>query len=167
MKFLIVEPSPLPILIPLGPRILFSNTLSLHPSLNVRDHASQPHSTAGSVKVTTILAETLLWVWFKTETSLKTFAYWRWQYMVCTWLVAVLRVHTCANTTCVLYKYRVARANCLCELVRRSEHPAMRKKHTLLFTVEPGGSIPNILSWTNTTCPIHTHFFKIYFNSVL
>jgi hypothetical protein len=33
----------------LGPkihlRILFSNTLSLHSSLNVRDHASQPYST--------------------------------------------------------------------------------------------------------------------------
>ena len=50
MKFLIVEPSPLPIL--LGPnihlRILFSNTLSLDSSLNLRDHAAQPYSTTGT-----------------------------------------------------------------------------------------------------------------------
>ena len=45
MKFLIVEPSPLPILIPLGPKYSNQdpvlNTLSLHSSLNVRDHVSQ------------------------------------------------------------------------------------------------------------------------------
>ena len=45
MKFLIVELSPLPILIPLGPKYspqdLFSNSLSLDSSLNVRDHVSQ------------------------------------------------------------------------------------------------------------------------------
>ena len=55
MKFLIVEPSPLPILIPLGPiirlGILFSNTLSLHSSLNVRDHISHPYSTTGNIIV--------------------------------------------------------------------------------------------------------------------
>ena len=37
----------------LGPntrlRVLFSNTLSLYPSLNVRDHASQPYSTTGNI----------------------------------------------------------------------------------------------------------------------
>jgi len=42
MKFLIVEPSPLPILIPLGLnihlRILFSNTISLHYSLTDSYH---------------------------------------------------------------------------------------------------------------------------------
>ena len=41
MKFLIVEPSPLPILIPPGLRVLFSNTLSLHSSLNVSQHIAQ------------------------------------------------------------------------------------------------------------------------------
>ena len=59
MKFLIVEPSPLPILIPLGPkiplRIVFSNNLSLHSSLNVRDHVSQPYSTTGNSIVLYIL----------------------------------------------------------------------------------------------------------------
>ena len=49
MKFLIVEPSPLPIPIPLGPKYslqdLFSNTLSLDSSLNVRDLVSQPYIT--------------------------------------------------------------------------------------------------------------------------
>ena len=39
----------------LGPdvrlRILFSNTLSLHSSLNVRDHVSQPYSTTGNIIV--------------------------------------------------------------------------------------------------------------------
>ena len=55
MKFLVVEPSLLPILILLGLKyslmILFSNTLSLDSSLNVRDHVSQPHSTAGNIIV--------------------------------------------------------------------------------------------------------------------
>ena len=59
MKFLIVEPSPLPILSLLGPnirlRILFSNTLSLDSSLNVRDHVSQPYSTTGNIIVLYIL----------------------------------------------------------------------------------------------------------------
>ena len=32
-------------------RILFSNTLSLHSSLNVRDHVSQPYSTTGNIIV--------------------------------------------------------------------------------------------------------------------
>ena len=36
-------------------RILFSNTLSLHSSLNVRDHASQPYSTTGNIIVLYIL----------------------------------------------------------------------------------------------------------------
>ena len=53
MKFLIVEPSPLSSL--LGPnirlRILFSNTLSLDSSLNVRDHVSQPYITTGNIIV--------------------------------------------------------------------------------------------------------------------
>ena len=43
----------------LGPnirlRILFSNTLSLNSSLNVRDHASQPYSTTGNIIVLYIL----------------------------------------------------------------------------------------------------------------
>ena len=43
----------------LGPnihlRILFSNTLSLDYSLNVRDHVSQPYSTAGNIIVLYIL----------------------------------------------------------------------------------------------------------------
>jgi hypothetical protein len=43
----------------LGPniylRILFSNILSLHSSLNVRDHASQPYSTIGNIIVLYIL----------------------------------------------------------------------------------------------------------------
>jgi hypothetical protein len=46
MKFLIVEPSPLPIFIPnILLKILFSNNPSLRSSLNVRDHVSQPYST--------------------------------------------------------------------------------------------------------------------------
>ena len=53
MKFLIVEPSPLLISSLLGPnirlRILFSNTLSLDSSLNVRDHVSQPYSTNNNI----------------------------------------------------------------------------------------------------------------------
>ena len=51
MKFLIVEPSPLPIPIPHHLRILFSNTLSLYSSLNVRDYVSQPYSTTGNIIV--------------------------------------------------------------------------------------------------------------------
>ena len=46
MKFLIMEPSPLPILMPFGPKYSpqFLNTLSLLNSLNVRDHVSQKYS---------------------------------------------------------------------------------------------------------------------------
>jgi len=59
MKFLIVEPSPLPILIPLGPKYSphdpVLNTLSLHSSLNVRDHVSQPYGTTGNIIVLYIL----------------------------------------------------------------------------------------------------------------
>ena len=59
MKFHIVKPPLLPILIILGPnnrlRILFSNTLSLRPFLIVRDHVSQPYSTAGIVLYILIL----------------------------------------------------------------------------------------------------------------
>ena len=55
MKFLIVEPSSLPICIPFGKiiclKILFSNTLSLHSSLNVRDYVSQPYNTTGNIIV--------------------------------------------------------------------------------------------------------------------
>ena len=43
----------------LGPnirlRILFSNTLSQHSSLNVKDHASHPYSTTGNIIVSYIL----------------------------------------------------------------------------------------------------------------
>ena len=43
----------------LGPnihlRVLFSNTLCLHISLNVRDHVSQPYSTTGNIIVLYIL----------------------------------------------------------------------------------------------------------------
>ena len=59
MKFLIVEPSPLTIRIPLGPifrlRIPFSNTFSLRYSLKVRNNASQPYSKTGNVIVLYIL----------------------------------------------------------------------------------------------------------------
>ena len=59
MKFLIVEPSPLPILIPLGPniplRILFSNTLSLHSSLNTRNHVLQTYTTTSNIVVLYLL----------------------------------------------------------------------------------------------------------------
>ena len=59
MKFLTVEPSQPPILIPLGPnirlRILFLNILSLHSSLNVRDHASYPYGTIVNIIVLYIL----------------------------------------------------------------------------------------------------------------
>ena len=44
MKFLIVKLSPLPIRV----MILFSYTISLSSSLNVRDNASQPYSTTGN-----------------------------------------------------------------------------------------------------------------------
>ena len=36
-------------------RILFSNALSLHSSLNVRDHVSQPYSTNSNIIVLNIL----------------------------------------------------------------------------------------------------------------
>ena len=36
-------------------RILFSNTLCLHSSLNVRDHVSKPYSTTGNIIVSYIL----------------------------------------------------------------------------------------------------------------
>ena len=53
MKFLIVQPSSLLLRIPLGPEIrftiLFSNTLSLRSSLNVRDQAPQPYTTTGNI----------------------------------------------------------------------------------------------------------------------
>ena len=59
MKFLIVEFSPLPTLIPLGPKYLLqdpvSNALSLQSSLNVKDHVSQPYSTTGNIIVLYIL----------------------------------------------------------------------------------------------------------------
>jgi len=34
---------------------LFSNTLSLHSSLNVRDHVTQPYSTTGNITILYIL----------------------------------------------------------------------------------------------------------------
>ena len=59
MKFLIAEPSPLPIRIPLGPKYssqdLVLNTLSLDSSLNVRDLVSQTYSTTGNNIVLYIL----------------------------------------------------------------------------------------------------------------
>ena len=61
MKFLIVEPFPLPILTLLGPnirlRILFSNTLSLDSSLDVRGNVSQPYSTTGNIIVLYVLTQ--------------------------------------------------------------------------------------------------------------
>ena len=41
-----MEPSPFPYI---HLRILFSNTLCLHSSLNVRNHVSQPYSTTGNI----------------------------------------------------------------------------------------------------------------------
>ena len=59
MKFLIVDPTPLPIIIPLGPKYSppdpVSNTLSQGFSLNVREHVSQPYSKTGNVIVLYIL----------------------------------------------------------------------------------------------------------------
>ena len=59
MKFLIVEHSPLPFSSLLGPnirlRILFSNTVCLLASLNVRGHVPQPCSTTGNIIVLFIL----------------------------------------------------------------------------------------------------------------
>ena len=59
MKFLIVKLSPLPFSSLMDPnnrlRILFSKTLSLHSSLNVGDHVSQPYSTTGNIIVLYIL----------------------------------------------------------------------------------------------------------------
>ena len=59
MKFFTMEHSPLPILSPIGHkthlRILFSNILSLRPSLNVKDYVSQPYSTTGCIIVLYVL----------------------------------------------------------------------------------------------------------------
>ena len=59
MKFLIVNLLHSPFSSLLDPnirlRILFSNTLSLDSSLNVRDHVSQPYSTTGNIIVLHIL----------------------------------------------------------------------------------------------------------------
>jgi hypothetical protein len=64
MKFLIAEPSPLQKRIPLVQnirlRILFSNTLNLHSSHNVRDHVSQPYSTTDIIIVLCILISKFL-----------------------------------------------------------------------------------------------------------
>jgi hypothetical protein len=52
MKLLIVELSPLSFSSLMDPnirlRILFSNTLILRSSLDVRDHVSEPYSTTGN-----------------------------------------------------------------------------------------------------------------------
>ena len=65
MKFLIVEPSPFHILIPLGPKYSPQDHvfkyLSLHSSLNVRDHVSQPYSTISSEKLRERDRERELW----------------------------------------------------------------------------------------------------------
>ena len=59
MKFLTVESSPLPILIPLGPKYSPQDPVfkyvSLHSSLNVGDYVSQPYSTTGNFLVLYIL----------------------------------------------------------------------------------------------------------------
>jgi hypothetical protein len=59
MKLLTVKLTPLPILIPLthkySPQGPVSNNLSLHSSLNVRDHVSQRYCTTGNVIVSYIL----------------------------------------------------------------------------------------------------------------
>ena len=59
MKLLIVEPSPLTILIPLGskysPQDPFSNILSLRSSLNVRDHVSQFIKILANINTTVIV----------------------------------------------------------------------------------------------------------------
>ena len=59
MKFLVMEPSPLPTPSLLGfnirLRILFSNTLSMRSSLNERDHDSETYSTSGNIIVLNIL----------------------------------------------------------------------------------------------------------------
>ena len=43
-------------------RILFSNTLSLHSSLNVREHVSQPYSTTGNIIALCILIIIIMYV---------------------------------------------------------------------------------------------------------
>ena len=59
MKFLILKPFHFAFASVLGSnirlRILFSNTLSLDSSLNIRDHVSQPYSTTGNIIVLYIL----------------------------------------------------------------------------------------------------------------
>ena len=59
MKFLIVDllhSQFSPLLDPnIRLRILFSNTLSLDSSINVRDHVSQPYNTTGNIIVLYIL----------------------------------------------------------------------------------------------------------------
>ena len=59
VNFLIVKPSPLPILIPLwpkySPRDPISKTISLHSSLNERDHVSHTYSSSGNIIVLYIL----------------------------------------------------------------------------------------------------------------
>jgi hypothetical protein len=61
MKLLIVQLSNFPVTSFLfGPRILFSNTLSLCRSLNVRDQVSHPYKTTGRIKVLYILTFTFL-----------------------------------------------------------------------------------------------------------
>ena len=52
MKFLIVEPSPFLILIPLGPKYSPQDSVF---SLNVGNHVSQPYSTPGNIIVLYIL----------------------------------------------------------------------------------------------------------------
>ena len=57
MKFLILNllHSPFTLLLGTNIRPRFSNTLSLHSSLNVRDNVSQPYSTTGNIIVLCIL----------------------------------------------------------------------------------------------------------------
>ena len=68
LKFLIEEPSPLPILIHIGPKYspqdpVFKNTLSLHSSLNVRGHVSQPYNTTGNIVVLYIHIYTYIYIY--------------------------------------------------------------------------------------------------------
>ena len=75
MKFLLVEPSPLPIRILLGPNIrlwiLFSSTLILHSSLNVRDHVSESHSTTGNIVLFILIFKFLSYTLVKNLSSIR------------------------------------------------------------------------------------------------
>ena len=97
----------------LGPnirlRILFSNTLSLHSSLNVRNYVPQPYSRAGNVIVLYILIFKLL------ERSREDKNVWReidlFIYSLIVWLISMLRVSRSrlveekCSITCILLSW--------------------------------------------------------------